>query len=133
MYLGTVFAPLILFFAVSGALQTLGLHESERGAAPAWIAQIASIHKNQQLQGEEREKADRPPPKGAPPEARKSEAEPKGPSPWPLKWFVVLMSIGLITTTLLGIYMAFKYSRNKLVVWGLLALGTVLPFVLLFL
>jgi len=58
----------------------------------------------------------------------RSEAErPSGPSPFPLKIFVLLMSLGLIVTTVLGVWMAFKYSKNKAVVWGLLALGTFLP------
>lgn len=43
------------------------------------------------------------------------------------------MSLGLILTTSLGIYMAFKYNRSRPLVWGLLALGTVLPAVFLLL
>ncbi len=146
LYLGTLFAPLIIFFSLSGALQTLGLHEREKagGATPAWIAQIASVHKNQQLlreqsSGKGRElnarpaaAAPNPPRGGAPKEGEGGEGE-GGPSPWPLKWFVVLMSLGLIVTTALGIWMAFKYSKNKSVVWGLLAAGILLPIALLFL
>lgn len=155
LWLGTLFAPLIIFFALSGALQTLGLHEREKagGHTPAWIAQIASIHKNQQLLGEQSERGQ--PPRSGKPVASNADAAPKqsvapapesgeragqeegeaghGPSPWPLKWFSVLMSLGLIVTTGLGIWMAFKYSKNKALVWGLLAAGILLPIVLLFL
>jgi hypothetical protein len=60
-------------------------------------------------------------------------AQNRAPSPSPLKIFVLLMSIGLIATTLLGLYMSFKYSRDKRVVWLLLASGIALPIVLLFL
>lgn len=152
LWLGTLFAPLIIFFSLSGALQTLGLHESEAGgSAPAWIAQIASVHKNQKLL-EEKGEGERPEQKAKPvasesaPDQQKAGAPAggeqdkdgeskaaRGPSPWPLKWFVVLMSLGLIVTTALGIWMAFKYSKNKAVVWGLLAAGVLLPIALLFL
>jgi len=49
LYMGTLFAPAILFFAFTGALQTFGLHEGARGSnstPPAWIAQLAQVHKN---------------------------------------------------------------------------------------
>lgn len=154
LYLGTLFAPLIIFFALTGILQTLELHEGN--GTPKWIAQIASIHKKQALQSGE---PNRPQPdgdKGAPNrpqpdggEGALNRPQPDGdkddddegdggetqsarkPSPWPLKWFVVLMSIGLTITTGLGIYMAFKYERNKALVWGLLIAGTLLPLALL--
>ena len=130
LYLGTLFAPLILFFALTGILQTLELHEGP--GTPKWIEQIASVHKNQRLQSAE-PKRPRPPENGGAPDAPHSDnGESKsGPSPWPLKYFVVLMSLGLITTTGLGIYMAFKYERNKAIVWGLLIVGTLLPIALL--
>jgi hypothetical protein len=37
------------------------------------------------------------------------------------------MSAGLIATTLLGIYMAFRYGGNCWIIWGMLAGGTLLP------
>ena len=55
LYLGTFFAPVIFFFAFSDALQTFGLHESEKDGsynAPAWIATMAQVHKDQRLEGE---------------------------------------------------------------------------------
>ena len=136
LYLGTLFAPLIIFFALTGILQTLELHEGN--GTPQWIAQIASVHKHQALQGDE-PKRPRPPENGAQnapdrPRPDGDEAENKrGPSPWPLKWFVVLMSLGLTITSGLGIYMAFKYERNRAIVWGLLIAGTLLPLALLWL
>jgi hypothetical protein len=140
LYLGTLFAPAIIFFAFTGALQTFGLHESPGGSAarrPAWIAKLAEIHKNQRL-GQPRE--GRPPgePRPAAPSRPADEFRPPGPppaapSPLPLKIFVLFMAIGLISTTLLGVYMAFKYNRDRRVVWGLLLLGILLPIVLLLL
>jgi hypothetical protein len=112
-YLGVFFAPLIILFALSGALQTFRLQESPKGstyAPPAWIVKLADIHKDQKAaQG---------------PGTRRS---------LPLQWFVVVMSAGLITTSLLGIYMAFKYNRDKRVLFGMIILGLVIPLALLYL
>ena len=134
LWLGTVFAPMILFFALTGALQTFNLHEGPPGTPPGLIAQIAAVHKNQRLLGERPEGRPGAAMHGEPPHKQGPGKEhPQGPSPLPLKIYVALMSAGLIATTLLGVWMAFKYSRDKRVVWGLLALGTALPVALLFL
>ncbi len=162
LYLGVLFAPAIIFFSLTGALQTFGWHESEGGAQhPAWIAKLAEIHKNQHLAApqeqansgagdkdksetrpavEERsantgttearpENAATKPGASRPP---REEPQRRGPSPLPLKIFVFLMSIGLITTTLLGVYMAYKFNRDRRIIWALLALGTLLPILLLY-
>jgi hypothetical protein len=113
LYLGTLFAPIIIFFAFSGALQTFNFHESTKDGsykAPAWIVALANIHKDQRL-------------------AR----GPGGGSSLLLKWFVVLMAVGLIATTILGIYMAFKFNRDKRVVAGLIVAGILIPVVALLL
>jgi hypothetical protein len=47
-----------------------------------------------------------------------------------MKWFTFIMALGLVTTTLLGIYMSFKYNRDRRLVWGLLIAGAVLPTVI---
>ena len=113
LYLGVFFAPLIVLFALSGALQTFRLQESPKDGAytpPAWIVKLADIHKDQRA-GHEAGK-------------RRS---------LPLQWFVVIMSVGLISTSLLGIYMAFKYNRDKRLLLGLIILGFVIPAILLYL
>jgi hypothetical protein len=141
LYLGTFFAPAILFFALTGALQTFGLHESPKGSSvkrPAWIAKLAEVHKDQRLpqprpaaEGAERPRNARPAEAGG--KARQEGGTKPARSPLPLKIFVLFMSVGLISTTLLGIYMAFKYNRDRRVVWGLLIAGTLLPIALLYL
>lgn len=143
LYLGTFFAPSILFFAFTGALQLFGLHEGHPGEKyqpPAWVAKLGSIHKNQTIA--ER----RGPPPGLvggqmrPLEAR-SEAvkRPQGEGRRPnesrqeskftlaLKVFFLGTSLGLIFTTLLGIYMAFKFNRSRALVWSLLSIDTASP------
>lgn len=141
LFLGTFFAPAIIFFAFSGILQLFGLHENrEKGGPPpiAWIAELAEVHKNQHLRVETppREDADHahdehddhgptthshpPPPKSAAPT-------------WALKAFFLLMAIGLISTSLIGIYIALQNPRTRRNAMISLALGTALPLLLLYL
>ena len=48
--LAALFAPAILFFAVTGALQTFTLHKANATyAAPDWIVRAAAVHKRQTL------------------------------------------------------------------------------------
>jgi hypothetical protein len=168
-YLGVFFAPAILFFAFSGALQTFSLHENHGGGPykpPAWIVVLASIHKDQTLPhpkghhgkpaaaapapaGEDADKdhadadhddhdhADAPKPAVAP-SAAGPKADPdgppqaKGPSPLPLKIFVLFVSGGLIVSTGLGLWMALKARMRRPATLALLALGTLIPIALLF-
>jgi hypothetical protein len=138
LWLGTFFAPAILFFAFTGALQTFSLHEGHPGEPyqpPQWIVKLAQIHKKQNLDTKP------PGPPRNPDRARQAPRKEEGPAkPRPasastlmLKWFVFLMSLGLISTTALGIYMAFQFTRDARVIWGLLAAGTILPTAILFL
>jgi hypothetical protein len=52
--------------------------------------------------------------------------------PLPLKIFFLIVSIGLFLSTVTGIYMSYKYMRNRALVTVLLILGTVLPVILVF-
>ncbi|MBV9035765.1 MAG: PepSY domain-containing protein [Acidobacteriaceae bacterium] len=135
LWLGVFFAPAIIFFAFTGALQTLNLHEAQPGSTyqpPLWIEKLAQLHKKQNLQVRPKRKG---PPEPARPEAqaRRSGDERLQQPPVPsvstylMKWFVLLMSLGLITTSLLGVYMAFQYNRSRRLIWTLLVLGTVVP------
>lgn len=50
LYVGVFIAPALLFFSLTGALQTFSLHETTRGSSykPArWIMVLAQIHKKQ--------------------------------------------------------------------------------------
>jgi len=127
-YLGLFFTPAILFFAFSGMLQTFDFHEPQQGAAPPrWIAIIARIHKKQDL------------PKPRPPRAARAgkSGESKVPPPaathsaFPLKVFVGLMSIGLILSSLLGSLIALNTRNTRRGAVVMLAIGTLLPIILL--
>ena len=138
LYLGTLFAPAILFFAFTGALQLFGLHEGHPGETyqpPSWIAKLASIHKKQTLAERrgpsrhfDREGNPGQAPKAADATAPRGEREPgNSKTTLLLKWFFLAASLGLVITTLLGVYRAFKYNRSRALVWGLLVAGTVIP------
>lgn len=131
LYLGLLFAPSIIFFAFTGALQTFGLHESRKDQSyvpPAWIVQLARVHKDQRLEG---------PPKRPQAPMGNPMAHPHEPPLGQahhvvlLKWFVLVMSVGLILTTTLGISMSFAYNRNRTTLGVLLAAGVLIPVLLL--
>jgi hypothetical protein len=147
LYVGVFIAPAILFFAFTGALQTFSLHEKTQGSdysPPKWAVVMGQIHKKQT--------AELPQRKGPPP-AAKSQDKPAGEKPFavapataptppatpappkkshlPLKIFFLLVSIGLFTSTLTGIYMSYRYNSNKVAVTALLIAGAVIPIVLL--
>jgi hypothetical protein len=138
LYLGVFIAPALLFFAFTGALQSLNLHETTPGRTykpAAWIVTLAQLHKNQTTivpvrkpRPEASTKADSD--KSPHPEPSPKTSAPK-PTHLPMKIFFVLVAISLASSTLSGIFMAYKYSRGKLVVTGLLLAGVVVPLLLL--
>ncbi len=138
LYLGTFFAPLIIFFSLTGAAQTAGLHEKGSGLVPDFIAKMAQVHIHQRAALPPREEEELPKKEEIEsPAAARSTPPADAPRPSPpksstaFKVLVLLMALGLITTTILGIIMAFKYNRDRRLVWGMLIAGTVLPIVLL--
>jgi len=48
-----------------------------------------------------------------------------------LKWYFLVVSVGLIISTLIGIWMGTTQIRRKGTAWGLLIAGAVLPILLL--
>jgi len=48
-----------------------------------------------------------------------------------MKIFFLLVSLSLVTSTLTGVYMSYKYSRGWWVLTGLLIAGVVVPLLLL--
>jgi len=155
LYLGVFTAPALLFFAFTGALQTFSLHETTQGTSykpPAWIAELGQLHKKQTTVLPVR----KPRPEAAGPDrapgpdrvpgpdrtAVAAAAAAVGPAPaapssprlkshLPMKIFFLVVSVGLFLSTLTGIYMAYKYSRSKLLISGLLLAGAGLPLLLL--
>jgi hypothetical protein len=142
LYLGVFIAPALLFFAFTGALQSLNLHETTPGRTykPAtWIVTLAQLHKKQTTivpvrkphpEASPRADTDKPTqPANSSPKA--SAPEPARPTHLPMKLFFVLVALGLASSTLSGIFMAYKYERSKLLVTGLLLAGIAVPLLLL--
>jgi hypothetical protein len=157
LYTGIFIAPALLFFSITGALQTFNLHESTTGsryAPPRWIVVLGQLHKKQTTEVPARRARPTGGAAGDGPDgsiaggrgeanARSSglpsglpKPEPGGGPPaaakrhMPMKIFFLVVSVGLALSTLTGIYMALRYSR-KLTVAGLLAAGVVVPCLLL--
>jgi hypothetical protein len=149
LYIGVFITPALLFFAFTGALQTFSLHETTRGSdykPPAWAVTLAQIHKKQTpIVGK---KPEGPPksaaspkqhaPESAPTAANTAPEAPKPPpspthNPLPLKIFFLLVSLGLFTSTLTGLYMTWKVMRQKLLIASLFTAGIVIPVLMIIL
>jgi hypothetical protein len=151
LYLGVFTAPALIFFAVTGGLQTFSLHETTRGrdyTPPKILVQLGQLHKKQTLvvpnkkpqtaAVPEKLRADKSaepkPAETAPATQRLGEATPiKAKNLLPMKIFFLIVAIGLLISTLTGIYMSYKYVRTKTIITALLVAGIVTPILLTFL
>ena len=130
-YIGVFLAPLIVLFALSGALQTFRLQEEKGwgGTPPVWIETIASIHTDSKLPKVVVPDASKP----AGVDAVKKPVKPK-PAPvnkLPMQILVVTMGVGLLLSALLGVTIALNSPATRRVSLVMLAAGTVLPILLL--
>ena len=150
LYVGVFISPAILFFAFTGALQTFSLHETTRGSSykpPAWAVTLAQIHKKQtpivpvrkappQDKPVDKAAAEKSQPEAAAPPAGptatpKTDAPtPKPHNSLPLKIFFLLVAIGLFISTLSGLYMSYKYIRNRKLITAILVAGIIVPVLL---
>lgn len=156
LYLGVFTAPALLFFAITGGLQTFSLHERARGSdytPPAWLATMAQLHKKQTsvipprkpALGDVASGTGRRPDtdttdrsgadvtiSAAAPAADRPMTMPaaKAKNTLPLKIFFALVSLGLLISTLSGLYMAYKYTRHAARITAILLAGVVVPIVL---
>ena len=134
-YLGMLFAPAILLFALSGALQTFRLQETKGygGTPPGWIVWMASVHKDQSLPRERHDALQATKPSALVAQAPRSVQDQSFTriSPLPLKIFVALMSLGLLSSAILGIVIALtnRTMRRRSVI--VLVAGVALPLLLL--
>ncbi len=112
LYLGCFFAPMLIFFIATGWYQTVN-PDRRKGVSDSdtIISRMNRVHVEQYLP---------------------SDAAQGYSTKW-FTWLVVVMSVALIVTTLLGLVLAFRFSRNKLPVWLSLIFGFVVPIAILFL
>lgn len=131
LYIGMFLAPAIIFFSLSGALQTFRLQEEKGwgGTPPTWIVWLASVHKDDRLPQAKAEGADEHSKPAAKP-APKAPQKPK-PSALPFKIFAVLMSVGLILSAVLGIVIALNNRATRRVSTIMLVAGVIVPILLL--
>ncbi len=108
LYSSCAVAPLLLFFIISGSWQTFMLHRGTKDNSytpPAIVAQLSAVHTHQSLPA----------------------AEGASTTKTPFRIIVVLMCVGLVLTISIGVIMAFRVSPRKRRVWLTLAVGAVVP------
>jgi len=144
LYFGVFTAPALLFFAFTGALQSVPLHEASRGSdykPPAWLVSIAHLHKKQTLDAPAKRARPKPAGTGIAADSGRADAAAdaaSGPVPAPrkhnlvpMKTFFVLVALSLILSTVTGIYMGWRYTRHRRRYGATLAAGVVVPLLLL--
>jgi hypothetical protein len=112
LYLGCLFAPALIFFAVTGSWQLYRLHDfkkSRSSSPPALVRTLSAVHMNTHLSGK-----------------KVSEYT-------PLRIFFVLTAAGLVLSTVLGVIMAFKFSRGVIAPALCLFAGVAIPCAILYL
>ena len=110
LYLGCVFAPMLMFFAISGFWQTLGLQWSQPGRSPSLLSYLSTIHTGRGLKV-----------------PGISTLYSTG-----MKWFVLAMTVSFALTIILGIIMAFRFGHKRTATGCLLA-GVGIPLALVLL
>lgn len=112
LFLSAFFAPMLLFFVATGWHQTVNVDRNKSlGERTDWIGRMTSVHVDSVY-----------------PDPKVEAYDPKL-----FQWLVVGMSICLIITIALGIYLAFTVGRPKWAVWVSLCLGVLLPILFLWL
>jgi hypothetical protein len=137
-YIGLFMAPSLIFFAVTGALQIFNLHEAHGHYKPAVLVEkLSAVHKDQVF--EQPREHDEPPP-AAPDAAHGLSATPDsdedehtGPATLALKVFFLIIAVGVIVSSSIGVWMGFTQLRQTSVAWSLLGAGTLIPVGLLLL
>ena len=140
LWLTVFFAPTIVVLAASGLALVLGWHEPRSGATSSVMVRLAQVHRAQTLA--------RPPAPIAPPRAAAGDnlgvdraAAARFPAPRPArpqrstatKAFFVITALAVIATTMIGVVIALEARRDRRLVIGVLAAGTVVPLVLVLL
>lgn len=114
LYLGCFFAPLLLFYILTGWYQTLNPNRLKSPSeAETWLQKFRVVHSDQIYPSEN--ELDKPS------------------SPKKYRALVVVMSIASTVMILIGLVLAFKTLRQQWPVWLSLVLGVVLPAFLLWL
>jgi len=115
LYLGCLFAPLLIYFALSGCWQLFRLNDLPKKDPATRVQTVlhewSKPHTNSTAPG------------NSPKEARSAL----------FNGFALLMGLGLSTTSILGVIMALQMTRQRKLVIGCLLGGVTIPLVLLLL
>jgi hypothetical protein len=106
LYLSCFVAPVMLFFAVSGAWQAFRFQETKKDGsyrAPAALSLLSDIHKAEHLSGA---------------------------SGNLLRGGQVAIAAAFVATAIVGLVMAFRVARHGWLLWACLAAGVVIPLLL---
>jgi hypothetical protein len=114
LYLGCLFAPLLIFFVGTGWYQTVN-HDRLKSPSEAetWVQKLRVVHTDQIYPGD------------------RELSRPS--SPRLFQWLVGAMSVALLGTTVLGVVLALRVVRPLGGVVFVLVAGIVLPILLLWL
>ncbi len=132
LYIGVFFAPAILFFAISGGLQTFRLQQAsgwDGAPPPQWMAWVASVHVDQRKLVAEPEAAKKAPAPVDP--AKLAERKAKAAKALPMKIFTAALATALAFSVLLGAAIALSMKSTRRVATIMLVTGSVLPLLLL--
>lgn len=112
LYLGVFFAPLLVFFVLTGWHQTAN-PDRRKGVNDSsdWVSRLNRVHVEQYYPTESAE----------------------GYSTKGFSALVALMSVALVITVLLGVVLAFQALKAQWAVWLALVLGIVIPMLTLWL
>ena len=113
LYLSVFFAPLLVFFIGTGWYQTVNTQRNKLLAEQdTWVTKLTSVHVDQIY----------------PSETGLGEY-----STLLFKALVIAMSICLLVTIALGLFLAFRSARKSWTVWVSLAIGLAMPILFLWL
>jgi hypothetical protein len=138
-YLGLFMAPSVLFFAITGAAQLYNLHETHGTYRPAAVLEkLSSVHKDQVFKLGDHHEPPQPEAGAQTSDATTApaaaEADEKADlSTLALKAFFLWVSLCLVLSTSLGLWMGLKQTRQKRTAWALVFAGAAIPVGLLLL
>ena len=109
--LGCFFAPLLLFFIITGWHQMFHQRQKKAGEAATWWDRFSDVHVDQIFVTDRADSF----------------------SPQLFQWLVVAMAAALIVTVILGVVLAVRTLRPRWLVAATLGLGVAIPVLLLWL
>ena len=132
LYIGVFFAPAVLFFAISGGLQSFRLQQAsgwDGAPPPQWMAWMGSVHIDQAKPKDEPAAAKKPPAPADP--AKVAERKAKAAKALPMKAFTAALAAALALSTLFGAAIALGMKSTRRVATIMLLAGAMVPIVLL--